>query len=246
MRADTERRIRDRRSAGAYLRLFSRRVTERPKKLFRTDAIVAVSTALCLAMVAPSARATFPGDSGRIVFGGTHPGGDPFERDIYSIEPDDRVQLTNNLNLDEIGPAVSPDGTKIIFWAFAPGTPADLYLMNSDGSGLRNLTDTPSVSEGNPVFSPDGRRIAFRRGIGGGDRDIWVMNLDGTGLRNVSNDPTSFDFVPSWSSDGKLIAWSKDADDSRTAIFVASPDGTGVRQLTPWNRTRPAGLVARR
>ena len=37
----------------------------------------------------------------------------------------------------------------------------DIYAVNSDGTGLMNLTDTDSASETNPAFSADGARMAY-------------------------------------------------------------------------------------
>jgi Tol biopolymer transport system component len=46
-------------------------------------------------------------------------------------------------------PVWSPDGTKILFERFTPGTrQADLYTVNADGSGLFRVTNTPDLSEG--------------------------------------------------------------------------------------------------
>ena len=63
------------------------------------------------------------------------------------------------------GGAWSPDGQKITFERdhhrkFVPGayTPADsnieIYVINADGSGQRNLTHTPGVSELGASWAP--------------------------------------------------------------------------------------------
>jgi len=66
--------------------------------------------------------------------------------------------------------------------AEAHGLPWDLWVVNSDGSGLRRLT---SFYEDLPMaaFSPDGKQIAAI-GLGG----IYLMNADGSQLRRI--DPT--------------------------------------------------------
>src|SRR6187431_248232 len=56
-------------------------------------------------------------------------------------------------------PAWSPDGRKLAFVSRRDGN-AEVYVMNADGSGLRNVTGTPS-DDLDPAWSPDGRAIAF-------------------------------------------------------------------------------------
>jgi TolB protein len=74
----------------------------------------------------------------------------------------------------------------------------DVYVMNADGGGIRQLTSTPNVDELDPSYSPDGRMIAYyRRPASGGDfqGEIWVMNADGSGQRRIALGAN-----PEWSS----------------------------------------------
>jgi len=66
-------------------------------------------------------------------------------------------------------PQLSPDGRSVVFDSAEPGaggTQRDLWLVGSDGTGLRRLTDTAD-DETSPTFSPDGSEIAFSAGAGG-------------------------------------------------------------------------------
>ena len=56
----------------------------------------------------------------------------------------------------------------------------DLYVVNTDGTGLTQLTNEPS-DEYDPLPSPDGRHILFR----GGDDGLNVMDVDGSGRRGL-------------------------------------------------------------
>ena len=68
----------------------------------------------------------------------------------------------------------SPDGTKIAY------TKEQIYIMNADGSDLRNATEyTRSSRFAHPSWSPDGDRIVFEN-TRDGDSEIFVMNADGT------------------------------------------------------------------
>ncbi len=64
-------------------------------------------------------------------------------RDIFRIDVATGVvaQLTNGGN--NASPCYSPDGRQIVFNSLRNNGQADLYLMNADGSGQRQLTDNP-------------------------------------------------------------------------------------------------------
>ena len=52
--------------------------------------------------------------------------------------------------------------------------------MNSDGSGLTNLTPGSPLNDQFPNFSPDGSQITFSRDVMGLDSEVFVMNADGS------------------------------------------------------------------
>ena len=57
------------------------------------------------------------------------------------------------------------------------GAHGDIWLMNPDGSGRRNLTRTPSLSEQFPAWLPDGR-LSFCRGDGKHESSygLWILS----------------------------------------------------------------------
>ncbi len=75
----------------------------------------------------------------------------------------------------------------------------DVYLMNSDGSNVRQLTHNSSIDT-TPSSSPDGTRIAFTRYLDG-DAEVFVMNADGSNRRQISdNDHQDWISTAAWSS----------------------------------------------
>ena len=84
----------------------------------------------------------------------------------------------------------------------------ELFVMNADGTGRRNLTNTPNVHEMYPQASPDGSRICFVADVqtdGDTIRSVYYMNADGTGRKLVAEKGRQ----PCWSSDGTRIAFAK-------------------------------------
>jgi Tol biopolymer transport system component/DNA-binding winged helix-turn-helix (wHTH) protein len=61
--------------------------------------------------------------------------------------------------LHDVLPSFSPDGRRIVFIANGDGNP-EIYVMNSDGSGLLRVTHSREEETG-PQFSHDGKRILF-------------------------------------------------------------------------------------
>src|SRR5207248_1851906 len=63
-----------------------------------------------------------------------------------------RTNLTAGLGLAATSPAWSPDGAQIVFVGTSAYSNSDLYLINRDGTGLRQLTFTPDSSETHPAW----------------------------------------------------------------------------------------------
>ncbi|TAK15750.1 MAG: hypothetical protein EPO35_06710 [Acidobacteria bacterium] len=72
---------------------------------------------------------------------------------------------------------MSPDGTKIVFASARGGAGMDVYVVNRDGSGLRQLTTNPAI-DNSPRWSPNGTQIAFVSDRSESPR-IYTMSADG-------------------------------------------------------------------
>jgi TolB protein len=156
--------------------------------------------------------------------------------DIYVMDADgsNPMRLTED-PLREYTPAWSADGTKIAFVGYfegAPPSPLRLYVMNADGTGLRQL-GPDDVAQ--PSWSPDGTKIAFVKADTG---SVYVIDADGTGPRQVVNlagltgGRGNLTTSPTWSPGGTKIAFGSGSDASSSHIYVVNADGSGLRRLT--------------
>jgi len=107
---------------------------------------------------------------------------------------------------------------------------SDIYVVNTDGTGLKQLTDDPLWEE-TPSWSPDGRRIAYSEVVlhTSDTSDVWVMNADGSGKKNLTKGALNGG-RPVWSPDGKQIAFGA-AEDSGVLMYQMNADGSGVKPL---------------
>ncbi|MDQ6802357.1 MAG: hypothetical protein M3041_16170, partial [Acidobacteriota bacterium] len=124
-------------------------------------------------------------------------------------------------------PAWSPDGTKIAFEDQGIfGFPADVDIINADGTGFTNLFTTGHAFY-EPAWSPDGKKLAMSvndLGPGSGEH-IDIVNADGTGLSALTTGKG--DHSPTWSPDGTQIAFGAGPE-----IYRIKTDGTGLTNLT--------------
>ncbi len=164
---------------------------------------VLVLTFAGVAIVPETAEATVPGAVGRIVFVSDrdHAYGEISTR---SFSGGAWTRLTSDSATDT-APAWSPDGSQIAYTSDAAGS-ADIWVMNTDGSGKQNLTSDAFWNE-NPDWSPDGEQIVYARQKSGSfDWDVWVMRADGSGKTNLTSQaPGTTAFDPAWSPDGSKI-----------------------------------------
>jgi hypothetical protein len=157
--------------------------------------------------------------------------------EIHFMNPDGTgvVQVTDrSAGGWSMSPALSPDGTAIAFAVWVPDVADwEIYTINVDGSGLRNLTNHPSYDGWRPTWSPDGTRIAFFSARTGDD-EIYTIGVDGSGLERLTFDPAD-DAHPAWSPDGARIAFvsNREAiDPLRFGIYVMGADGSQPTLLT--------------
>jgi len=132
--------------------------------------------------------------------------------DVMNVDGTGETPLTADpqcsvpCQIDNLDPAWSPDGTKIVFASTRDGN-YELYVLNANGTGVTRLTDDPANDFG-PSWSPDGTSIAFHSNRNG-SLNIYTMNPDGTDVVRVTQTDHN-DSNPSWAPDSEHLVFASD------------------------------------
>jgi len=175
------------------------------------------------------AEATVNWKTGRIVYTSLASG----DLDLWTMKPDgsDKKQITKEIGYDG-GAVFSRDGSKLVWRANHPKTPADLahykellaeslttpmkmelMVGDADGKNIRQITNFGCASFA-PTFTPDGKKILFSSNKNECDSrkfELFLINVDGTGLEQVTNFG-GFTSFPEFSPDGKKLVFCSDRD----------------------------------
>lgn len=188
------------------------------------------------------AEATISPKGDRIIFTSTRDN----DIELYSMNLDgsDVIRLTNIPGYDG-GAYYSYDGSMIVFRASRFDDPdklkefqsllaeglvkpskLEIYVMNADGSDIRQLTNNGAANFG-PYFYPDGKRVIFCSNMDdpkGRNFDLYKINVDGSGLERITYNDT-FDGFPMFSINdmGKKFVFCSNrfnAKQGETNVFI--------------------------
>ncbi|MBS1828059.1 MAG: PD40 domain-containing protein [Acidobacteria bacterium] len=128
----------------------------------------------------------------------------------------------------EQGPRFSPDGTRIGFASNRSGA-LEIWVADTNGQNMNQLTNFNGPSTGSPMWSPDGKFIVFDSRPNG-NPDIYVVSADGGLPRRLTTDSTQ-EIVPSWSQDGRWVYFTSNRS-GRYEIWKIPAQGGLASQVT--------------
>mgnify|MGYP001424801677 FL=1 len=127
----------------------------------------------------------------------------------------------------EVQPRFSPDGSKIAFTSDRAGGD-NIWVMNTDGSDMRQVTDESFRLLNQPNWSPDGRFIIAKKHYttqrSAGTGEIWMYHASGGGGVAVVERPNE-NFQkelgePVFSPDGEAIYYTFNTTGGNTFIYA--------------------------
>lgn len=187
------------------------------------------------------AEAVVSPDGKYIVFTSTRSG----DLELWRMDIDGKnlKQLTFGLGYDG-GAFFSHDSKKLVFRSSRPSTAAEIkeykdllaenlvaptnmeiYTMNIDGSGLKQITNLGKANW-SPYFHPSDKKILFssnHHSTRGYDFQIYSIDLDGNNLTQITYE-SEFNAFPMFSYDGKKLVFSSNRQAGKaheTNVFIA-------------------------
>jgi TolB protein len=149
------------------------------------------------------------------------------EINIYSYTDGSRLAFPM-FNTFASTPAISPDGTQIVFALRTPRGDTDLFISKLDGTDRRNITNNPAIDT-SPTWSPSGRQIAYASGL---PSQIHICDADGANVRRIVKEGGDAD-CPAWSPDGRWVAFHwKPHLSTHYELFMAEVGSEKIFQLT--------------
>ncbi|MFC2121988.1 T9SS type A sorting domain-containing protein, partial [Bacteroidota bacterium] len=114
-----------------------------------------------------------------------------------------------------------------------PNNNNEIFTINSDGTGLKQLTYHDGRDAG-PSWSKDASKIAFYTHFDENNTwSIFVMDADGHNLQRLTNENEVWDCSPSWSPDGTLIVFARQypLQNYLSEIWMMDADGGNQHHL---------------
>lgn len=157
---------------------------------------------------------------------------------VADLDGKNRKRLTNNAYY-EAEVSVSHDGKKIVFGRQINGK-MDLWVMNADGTGERQLTNTPDWQEGAPFFMPGDDRIMFRAWraseygkVSPTPMTVFTIKTDGTDWRRHTYDQ-SMNWAPFPAPDGRHFVFVRvtDVKTNNWDVYLGDLAGSPPQRLT--------------
>ncbi len=125
-------------------------------------------------------------------------------------------------------------GSSEIAFATNRNGAVEIWLMNNDGSEVKQLTEIPEGAC-QPRWSPDGMRLVFispctRQQSYYPGTSLFLINADGSSLTPLPSAPGG-DYDPSWAPDGKHIAFTSLRNNGVPGIYVIDLENNTVESL---------------
>jgi len=157
--------------------------------------------------------------------------------DIYTVRPDGSDLRRVTEFGDSFFPSWSSSGRSLAFdTSYRDENGAHVtWLIDPDGSKLKDISQHGVGEWRNPDWSPDERRLVHLRFLSGVfGEEVFVMDSTGSNAVRLTDNERN-DRNPGWSPSGDWIVWESIADDG-SEVWIMRTDGTDKRSLAEQGR----------
>ncbi len=128
------------------------------------------------------------------------------EASLYKIDlvSGQQSRMTESSQGSFMGAVWSPDG-KYIAATKQNGEKRDIYVMNTNGSHMHQVTDTPQLDEGFLNWTPDSNGIVSSVSHGRGFNHLYLYDLHGKRSQPLTENGANHSYFSSFSADGEYI-----------------------------------------
>lgn len=104
----------------------------------------------------------------------------------------------------------------------------DIWIINADGTGERNLTNTPGSLERTPSISPDGAWVAYTNET---NRTLNAMHISDGTVTSIYTSSYPFIIDTTWAPDGQSIMF-RQGPYNHYDLWKINVDGSGLVNVT--------------
>jgi Tol biopolymer transport system component len=199
-------------------------------------------------------RMLAPEALGPIVYPTWSPAGDRIAfrnlEDLYvvDVETGEALNLTENTRPFPLELSFSADGRMLAFNAqsdVVQGVNNKLFVINADGSGLREFALPGADSVRDPMWRPTESLILFQGSGPIEGFELYLASLDGT-IEKLRGQATLGAFSPAWSPDGSMIAYIAYNGHTFDALHVlAADEGLDITALELSDKAEGEDAISR-
>jgi hypothetical protein len=154
---------------------------------------------------------------------------------LYRIDPDgghfSAITAMTPTSFNDWFPQVSNDGR--IAFTYGDGSgPTDIYVVNLDGTGLKQVTHDGRAFDA--YWSPDGRRLVYGTYSATNGRQSYLVSipLSNPSHKTVLTSDLYSSYYGLYTPNGRQIIYDATQDGTLSVTSIMDPDGKNKRPLT--------------
>jgi Tol biopolymer transport system component len=164
---------------------------------------------------------------------------------LHDISSNTDRRLTTDIGASTINPfaVFTPDGKRIVYAAgFPEDGPAELRIVNLDGTGRRTIVKTTEYLMEPTAITPDGKTVAVTLGRRDNTWHVGLVSLDNGTITILRDNGWKDTYVGNFSQDGRWLTYFVQVSRNTVegAVHTVATDATDEHVLIPANAVNRA------